>query len=206
MDETAKWGYTAFEKWKYQQTIYNLEGQEKTWLSIGDSFYRASKCIVEGVVNGALSEDVEGRAALFLFRHYLEVTLKEIVVAGRYLTRDGNLTEDEVKEIKTGHKLGDLWKHVLEEARPKMPRDTPWETYDVDFTEKCILEFDEADANGFAFRYRNQGGERAHIDFEQFLVSMEHVSQVLEGILTVLIETRGQIIDYLHGLRLEVGW
>jgi hypothetical protein len=28
---------------------------------------------------------------------------------GRYLTVDGGLTEEEVKQIKSGHKLADLW-------------------------------------------------------------------------------------------------
>ena len=147
-----------------------------------------------------------GPGALFLFRHYLEVVLKEIIVASRYLTQDGNLSDDQVKEIKSGHNLGKLWKQVLEEVKPKKPKNAPWENYDVDFVEKCILEFDAADATGFAFRYKNRGGEKAHISFERLLSSMDHVYQVLGGILTVLYEMRKELIDYLHELRLEAGW
>ena len=173
---------------------------------MSQSFYWASKHLVEGVVEGPLREDIEGRAALFLFRHYLELNLKEIIVAGRYLTTDGTLSEDEVKQIKSGHKLGDLWKAVLEDAKPKMPKDAPWENYDCEFAENCIMEFDAADARGFAFRYRGEGGERAHVDFQRLLVAMDHVYQVLEGILAVLIETHGEIVDWLHELRNEAGW
>jgi hypothetical protein len=35
---------------------------------------------------------------------------------------------------------------------------------------------------------------------------MGHVYQVLDAILTVLIETRGEIVDWLHELRSEAGW
>ncbi len=198
--------YTAYEHWNYHQLIFFPEGQEKTWLSMSQSFYRASKQLVEGVVNGSLREDIEGRAALFLFRHYLELALKDITLAGRYLTADGGLTDEEVKAIKSGHCLADLWKLVLKDARPKMPQDAPWENYDCEFAELCIGEFDSADKKGFAFRYQGEGGERAHIDFGRLLVAMDHVYQVLEGILTVLVEVRGEIMDWLHELRSEAGW
>ena len=198
-------GYTAFERWDYRQLIFFPENQEKNWLSLNESFYWASMHLVEGVVNSALREDIEGRAALFLFRHYLELTLKEIVVAGRYLTTDGHLNHDEVKQIKNGHNLANLWKSVLADAKPKMPKDA-WGTFDCEFAEKCIVEFNAADAKGFAFRYKDQGGERAHIDYNHMLYAMDHVRQVLEAILTMLVETRGEISDWLDELRGEAGW
>jgi len=35
---------------------------------------------------------------------------------------------------------------------------------------------------------------------------MDHVYQVLEALSTVLIETRGEILDWLAELRSEAGW
>lgn len=198
--------YTACQQWEYRQLIFFPEGQEKTWLSVGQSFYRASKHLVEGVVKGPLREDIEGQAALFLFRHYLEVTLKEIVVARRYLTTGGGLAKAEVGQIKKTHKLGELWSDVLRDAKPKMPKDAPWEGYDWRFAERCILEFDAADKRGFAFRYDKEGGEGAHVDFDRLCVAMGHVHQVLDAILTVLIETQGGILDWLDELRSQAGW
>ena len=32
-------GYTAYEKWPYQQLIFFPEGQEKTWISMEQSFF-----------------------------------------------------------------------------------------------------------------------------------------------------------------------
>jgi len=176
--------YNAYEKWDYHQIIFLPENQEQSWLSMSESFYRASKHLVEGVVNRSLLEDVEGRAALFLFRHYLELALKKIIVAGCCLTKEGGLTKEEVKPIKKGHDLILLWEQALVDAKPKMPKAAPWETYDWKFAEKCIKEFGAADVKGFAFRYHGEGGERAHVDFEQLLAAMEHIYQVLEATFT----------------------
>jgi hypothetical protein len=181
-DNTAEGSeHTAFQHWNYRQIMFFPENQEKIGLSLSDSFYWASKSLVEGVVQGRLREDIEGCAALFLFRHYLELILKEIIIAGRYLATDGGLTQEDVKQITTGHNLGDLWQKVLEDAKPKMPKDAPWENYNCAFAEACVKEFDAADAKGFAFRYKGQGGESAHVDFQRLLVAMDHVYEVLDG-------------------------
>lgn len=68
------------------------------------------------------------------------------------------------------------------------------------------MEFDAADKKGVAFRYKGQGGERAHVSMERLAATMEHVYQVLDGILTLLIETRGEIVDWLSELRSQAGW
>lgn len=50
----------------------------------------ASKHLVDQVVHGSLREDIEGVAAIHLFRHFLELVLKDIVLAGRHLTETGD--------------------------------------------------------------------------------------------------------------------
>jgi len=54
--------YMAFEKWEYKQIIFTPEGQEKTWINLGDSFFFGSKYLVEGVMEDRVREDLEGRA------------------------------------------------------------------------------------------------------------------------------------------------
>lgn len=74
------------------------------------------------------------------------------------------------------------------------------------FAEQCVAEFDGADKKGFAFRYKGHGGERAHVSMERLAATMEHIYQVLDGILTLLIEKRGEIEDWLWELRSQAGW
>jgi hypothetical protein len=198
--------YTAFEKWDYKPIIYE-QPHEQPWVDFGESFYRASRVLVDGRgPEPGFYEDIEGVAAIFLFRHYLELTLKRIVVRGRCLMRiDKNAAWEDVKRVANIHTLCTLWDMVLEDARPKFaPGD--WDNYDTAFVEACVKEFGTRDAKGFAFRYPQQGGERYRYDFEWFRVAIEHVYQVLEGIKSYLIESHAQNAEFDAILRDEAGF
>jgi hypothetical protein len=184
-------GYTAFEHWEYRPFVY-VQGEKKSWISFQESFYRASEIIIDNLAKGRGFPDIEGIAAVFLFRHYLELSLKRIIVRGRcLLNRDQNAAWKDVGEVVKIHGLTDLWELVLTDAKPKIDPGT-WDSYDISFVEKCIGEFNERDAKGFAFRYPRQGGERYDYDFGYFRLAMEHVYQVLENMTTYLIEQHGE--------------
>ena len=206
-EAAENFGYTAFEKWQYKQMIYVVEDtQAKTWIDMGQSFYHASHCLVKGIVDSSLMEDIEGIAAIYLFRHYLELALKTIILTGRSLKEDGAIVpRDEVRSPANIHDLGELWRSVLANAQPKMGKDD-WNNYDIAFVEQCVMEFDSVDKKGFAFRYSGQGGERCSVDFSIMLFQMEHVYQVLEGIITYLVETHHQTLEWLSELRSQAGW
>jgi hypothetical protein len=194
--------YTAFQKWEYDKIFYS-ESHPKSWLDIAESFYRASLHLVEGVAENRLNEDIEGIAAAFLFRHYLELALKNIILAGRFLTKDGQNVPRENAEPAWGHKLSELWKLVLRDARPKMESD--WGGYDTEFAENCIAEFDAIDPKGLAFRYTGEGAESLRVHFGWLHAIMEHVHQVLEAIRVYLVEMRGENADYESYLQSEYG-
>jgi hypothetical protein len=61
-------GYTAFEKWEYKQLVY-VEEHRKQWIIFRESFYRASEIIIKNLAAGRGFPDIEGTAAVFLFRH-----------------------------------------------------------------------------------------------------------------------------------------
>src|SRR5258708_6014836 len=112
-------GYTAFEMWEYRQIIYSTDRQQ-SWRDIGNSYFWACRPLVAALAAGTLKEDVEGTAAIFLFRHYLELMLKRIVLAGRLLISENeNAIKDEVKKVANIHDLGKIWEWVLSDAKPK---------------------------------------------------------------------------------------
>jgi hypothetical protein len=188
--------YTAFQTWDYKPFVYVLE-HKKPWISYKESFYRASELIIDDLAHGRGFPEIEGIAAVFLFRHYLELVLKRIIVEGRRLIRaDQNAAWEDVKEAAKIHRLDDLWKLVLVDAKPKIEARI-WDSYDIPFVEKCIAEFHERDEKGFAFRYPQQGGEQYEYDFQYFRSAMEHVYQVLENMLTVLIEQHAQNQEWI---------
>ena|SRR5271166_4559382 len=204
---SENFGYTAFEKWDYRQIIYVVEeGQEKLWVDMGQSFYHASYHLVQGVINGSLREDIEGVAAVYLFRHYLELALKSIILSGRYLEKNGAIVpREQVRKVANIHDLEDLWESLHAGAQPKIQKEH-WDNYDIRFIEKCIMEFDAVDKKGFAFRYAGHGGERCNFDFGVMIAEMEHAYQVLEGLITYLVETYHQTAEWLAELRSEAGW
>jgi hypothetical protein len=167
----ADYGYTAFDKSEYRQIIFPAE-HEQSWRDMGDSYFRACRPLIAALAAGKLNEDVEGTAAIFLFRHYLELMLKRIVLAGRLLISENDIAiKDEVKKVANIHDLATLWKWVLADAKPKFRE---WDNYDIASVEQCVMEFDRADKRGFAFRYDRQGGELCRFDFEALDLQMDH--------------------------------
>ena len=73
---------------------------------------------MDQVVNGPMREDIEGVAAVYLFRHFLELALKGIILVGRHLKKERNLTDrDEVEKVANIHDLATLWESVLTKRR-----------------------------------------------------------------------------------------
>jgi hypothetical protein len=194
--------FTALQKWEYDKIFY-AESSPKSWLDIGESFYRASLLLVKGVAEDSLNEDTEGIAGAFLFRHYLELSLKSIILAERLLTKAGENAPREDAIPAWGHRLSELWNFVLRDSKPKMKSD--WDNYDTEFVEKCIAEFDRIDPHGMAFRYAGKGVEGLHVHFQWLYAIMEHVHQVLEAIRVYLVEMHGENADYESYLQSEFG-
>jgi hypothetical protein len=195
--ETFADTYTAFVKWQYEP-VFSTLAHPKSWVDHAEGFYRGSQALIQGVAEGHVSEDVEGVAGLFMFRHYLELSLKNIALAGRWLREEGgNVQPEDVTPIKRIHGLSDLWILVVRDAKPKM-LEKDWENYDIDFVERCIAEFDSVDPKGFAFRYAGHGSEDVRAHFERLLLVMEHVQQVLDGIRVYLVETYQLNEEYLQ--------
>jgi hypothetical protein len=195
-------GYTALDEWDYKPIIYKLD-HTQPWIDMGDSFYYGSLALVKGVVNGTLNEDIEGVAGVYLFRHYLELALKWIVLRARFVAAmDENAAKEEVQRVAKIHDLSALWRSVIEEAKPRIGS---WEDYDSVFVEKCIVEFDAVDNQGFAFRYPGHGGEACRFDYRWLLEAMEHIQQVLHGLGIYLAETYAELTEYEGYLESEYG-
>jgi hypothetical protein len=193
--------YTAFERWDYQSVIWPVD-KEQVWRDMAGSYFRACLPLVEALASGSLSEDAEGTAVIFLFRHYLELMLKETILAGRRLVSRDEVATRDVPKVANIHDLAKLWDWVLSDAKPKLDN---WDNYDIPSLAKCIAEFDQADKKGFAFRYDGCGGKRFRFDFVALAKQMDHLRQILEGICVSLDTLRDQIEEYDRDLESEFG-
>lgn len=115
-------------------------------------FQRAADMVVEAAQHDQRNPDDLFSPVAYLYRHHLELMLKEVVRLG---VRLGSLHGCE--EILGEHNLHKLWnraKQLINEVWPDSP------DHDLRAAEQVILEFHRHDPSGQTFRYaRDKTGE-----------------------------------------------
>ncbi len=205
-DEDATYRFPGHEKWEYRSPFTNRDGAIDA--CPGDDFYAAAIAIAERLFNGDTRAEVESLAALFLFRHYLELRLKQIVCGARALSNgEKNVPRDQVKWPEDHrHDIHKLWNEAKASVPHKL-RGCSWKDWDHAFLEKCIDDFHALDPSGEYFRY---GWEkkpivrdslvRVYVDWGELLRVMRHTHDVAEGIRSALVEIFGENEDWQEQL------
>jgi hypothetical protein len=101
---------------------------------------------------GNLSKDSHVYPILFLFRHYLELIMKQTLRNFRLTNKE--IASDEVG-YERGHSLTDLWSEVKAYISKLENEDVDDEGYLI--FEELINELTEIDDNSFSFRYPYKG-------------------------------------------------
>ncbi len=193
-DKDAIYRWPACEKWNYEQIIYAPEGHIDASPRL--DFYDAAKASVQRVIDG--TGEIEGTAALYLFRHYLELTLKDLIVGARYLkSKSENMPPDLVLPPSQGHDLEALWNEVKKQVPKKLGAGV-WPQWDHKFVEQSIAEFHTLDPSSERLRYNREKNhiERdplnpVRVNWSALLYAMQHVRDVLEAMDSYLVETHG---------------
>ena len=114
---------------------------------------------------------------VFLYRHYLELRLKELIVQGSALT-------EVPSNLKLNHHIDELWRSVrkiLEKIWPNEPGT------ELEAVELCIGELCAVDKKSDEFRYpfRRDGGqtlpELKHLNLRHFREVMDGIAAFLES-------------------------
>ncbi len=124
-------------------------------------------------------------AAIFLYRHYLELRLKELILA-----YGGNIAM-----IRNEHSLLSLWKELRKQDDVQPEVLEPETLKDIETAEKIIAQFDEIDRKSQVFRYPIDKAGRVTVPPIQFdLVRLKEMlgwtSQFLDGWSTGVYEYR----------------
>jgi hypothetical protein len=110
--------------------------------------YKLAGDVLSGyVLSTGGDQDVLVYPIMFLYRHYLELRLKQLVYEGTQLL--GN-----VSEYPHGHRLVELWSRCRPILAKVYAHD---DTADLDRAGKVIQEIDAYDGKGEAFRYSFKG-------------------------------------------------
>ena len=160
------------------------------WHRYACGYKEAAERVYESWV--ALSDDSLVFPIVFLYRHYVELRLKELLQsAERYL--------DLPREWQSNHKIGELW-GCLNQLLPQIFPDEP--EADLQNAGRLVRELAQGDPLSFHFRYPESKDGRQHLenlerlDIVSFADAMRRLSAFLDGAsmaLSVYTENQGTI-------------
>ena len=199
---------SGHHKISYEQIFYNEDGQIPQGLI--DDYYAAARTIAERIVNGQTRGEEEGMAALFLFPHYIELALKSVIYhLGWLVTKGNNVPRAEWADWPETHDLALLWHTVEVQFPSKMGADL-FDSFDVQFVEKCVTEFHGVDRNGQRLRYFEEKGKNKPVrdrlkmlaaSWPALLNAIQHTHAVLEDMDTYVVESHGLNDEWENEMR-----
>lgn len=165
-----------------------------------EGFGKTALLVVEQALAGELSTsdiDSMGLAALYSFRHYLELALKSLVSSVRLLNEDRTA-------IRPRHFLMELWVECRDVLAGRGV-----ETESLDKAEACIRQFNDADRGSFRFRYPEDTDSTVNfkcIDLSNLRIVMKRLMAQLDGWETgvdELANQRREALEYEAEYRYE---
>ena len=129
-----------------------IGGEDNDWDSYCTGYLRAGNALVNHIIQ---KDDNSRRrdysrywespayATIFLYRHYLELRLKELILA-----YGGNLSG-----ISNEHSLLNLWRELRKQDDVQPEALSPETLRDLETAEKIITQFDDIDKRSQVFRY-----------------------------------------------------
>ena len=113
------------------------------WNARAWGFKRAADILTAHVLATVRGGDLVIYPIIFLYRHQLELSLKEIILQGNGLL-------DEPIKFKAIHSLRDLWR----DCRTVLERiDVSIDIPEAEPVESCIMQLDQLDPQSMSFRY-----------------------------------------------------
>jgi HEPN domain-containing protein len=194
-----------FQPSAYRQVFY--PPASGTWTidgSFPEGFFESAKLLLRGVVEGRLNQELEGLAAIFLSRHYLELAVKYVLLHSRWLADASRNASGAIDVIPNTHDLQRLWNTLGEEVKAK-PGIAP-KGLDLAFVESFVKEFNAYDPKNWRSRYPAEqippvsppSHESIGIDFAVLLYDLQKAFDVLSTLDGYLIETHGENKEWKH--------
>lgn len=158
------------------------------WDTYAEGYKKAGDIAVQYVIDNKWYQDFLIFPIVFLYRHYLELRLKELLVVSSMLL-------DQEVSVPTHHDLVLLWKQV----RPNLER--VWRDeqsrHNHDRIGERLEELSNADLRSFGFRYPvDTKGEPTLVGLVH--INLKHLRDVIQGISTILDGSSIGMGEYLN--------
>ncbi|RFS21842.1 hypothetical protein DVR12_14395 [Chitinophaga silvatica] len=192
-------GKKLFEKgdnWVTNCLINNSYTTQNTWESYAYGYKLAAEALALKVLQEDNYRDKLIFPIIFLYRHYIELRLKEIIEYGSSLI-------DKPKKFPKTHALSHLWKDakiIIIEIWPGSPEERFTEI------ERAIEAISEIDRQSDAFRYPvdKSGGPSLEnitvINLTNFVEIITPIVEILEGIVCGISSYRDDKYDMMEQL------
>jgi hypothetical protein len=144
------------------------------WTSLpcyGENYKDAADALIKIALDGTTYLDVVVNPAVFLYRHYLELTLKDIIFRTRRLEHEGD-------GFPKTHSLKVLWAQAKRLLLKHYGGDSPKE---IAYLDPFFLEFHEHDPNSMAFRYPFDKAGNKHL-MKLSRINIRHLMETMARI------------------------
>ena len=175
--------FQAHPDWQYNACISNYL---QFW-EIGNYYVRAADALVQDTIEDSSLLDVYVSPLVFLYRHAIELVLKDVLWQSHYLAhgKKGFITD---KSFKT-HDLLKLWQQLKKNCQAVLGADFPLSTHEMEILEQLFAQIQKQDPGSDAFRFPfDAKGNISH-------ASLSHVN------VRSLYESVHQAVDLLGNLK-----
>jgi hypothetical protein len=156
------------------------------WIVYADGYKQAADNLVKKLLEDRHSQDFLVYPVVFLYRHYIELCLKHIILLGNRLLKNEFL-------LPNHHRIDHLWRdarRILEEANPDGSK------ADLDAVEACLKELAKRDPTSESFRYPINLAREPHFD-QREQVNLRHFSDTVRKIGGLFDGAIGYLMEYL---------
>ena len=175
--------FPKLENLTAEERRYTLVTRDVSWDSYSRAYKKAADVLVKHIENINCPSDDLVYPIMFLYRHFLELTIKKIIVKVTVHNQELQLPEDFYNQ----HNLNTLWCRCEEFLLKALPDLTAKDKDDLKQINRIIKEFCELDKKSTEFRYSdNKNSEPLIKSNTQFPITV--IREIIWKIYNILDE------------------
>lgn len=169
------------------------------WMQFADlakHYVRSADALVNAALNDHMLLDVHVQPLCFLYRHGLELILKDLAWKSHYLTTGTKIFAQKKCGELGKHQLTRLWRFANEAARTVLGSDWPLDSNGSREVESLLANIEEHDPGSYSFRYpigigKKQGKTHPKLENVNIRAVRDSVNDIFARIEAIL-----DLIDY----------
>jgi len=161
---------------------------------LASHYIRAANTLISVALEDTKFLDVHALPTCFLYRHGLELLLKDLAWRSHYLVTGEKIFSKENWGNLGQHRLSSIWNKAKVSAKKAFNRDFPLTSNEVVEVESCLSDIEKYDSDSFAFRYPfDKQSKRTHPELTNINLAIfrDKINQTVYHIASIL-----DMIDY----------